>query len=189
MSVGYGTTSAYIHTHRDTALHCTTLITHTLIPLNFTICAAYDEAIALDPTAVLFHSNKAAVYIEMGECDRAVEICENAVQLGRTQRTPYLDIAKLYQRMAAAQLKKDDFPAAKESFAKAQMEHFDKAIERKVCHTFLPLVHCGGVVPHPVCMSMSQDNLSPFLSLVVFCSCTGEEHGVGLEQEAAPGLH
>jgi stress-induced-phosphoprotein 1 len=34
--------------------------------------------------------------------------------------------------MAAAQLKKDDFPAAKELYAKAQMEHFDKAIERKV---------------------------------------------------------
>lgn len=94
--------------------------------------AAYDEAIALDGTAVLFHSNKAAVYIEMGELDKAIEICEAAVQLGRSQRTPYQDIAKLYQRMAAAELKRDDFPAAKELYAKAQMEFFDKAIERKV---------------------------------------------------------
>lgn len=68
----------------------------------------------------------------MGQPDKAIEICEAAVQLGRSQRSPYQDIAKLYQRMAAAQLKKDDFPAAKELFAKAQMEHFDKAIERKV---------------------------------------------------------
>jgi stress-induced-phosphoprotein 1 len=94
--------------------------------------AAYDEAISLDPTAVLFHSNKAAVYIEMGEPDRAIEICEAAVEQGRAQRAPYQDIAKLFQRMAAAQLKKDDFPAAKELYAKAQTEHFDKAIERKV---------------------------------------------------------
>lgn len=94
--------------------------------------AAYDEAIALDSSAVLFHSNKAAVYIEMGEPDKAVEICEAAVQLGRSQRASYVEIAKLYHRMAAAYLKKDDFPTAKECYAKAQMENFDKAIERKV---------------------------------------------------------
>lgn len=94
--------------------------------------AAYDEAIALDSSAVMFHSNKAAVFIEMGEADKAVEVCEAAVQLGRSQRASYVEIAKLYQRMAAAHLKKDDFPAAKECFAKAQMENFDKAIERKV---------------------------------------------------------
>lgn len=81
---------------------------------------------------MLFHSNKAAVYIEMGEPDKAIEICENAVQIGRSNRTDYKTIAKLFHRMAAAQLKKDDFPAAKEMYAKAQMEHFDKAIERKV---------------------------------------------------------
>ena len=82
---------------------------------------------------MLFHSNKAAVFIEMGEPDKAIELCTEAVQLGRSQRTSYLDIAKLYQRMAAAHLKKNDFPAAKECYAKAQMENFDKALERKVC--------------------------------------------------------
>lgn len=94
--------------------------------------AAYDEAIALDPTAVLFHGNKAAVYIEMGDTDKALEICEEAIKIGRAQRAAYEHIAKLYQRMAAAYLKKDDFPSAKEMYAKAQTEHFDKAIERKV---------------------------------------------------------
>jgi stress-induced-phosphoprotein 1 len=94
--------------------------------------AAYEEAITLDPTAVLFHGNKAAVYIEMGQYEKALEICEEAIKIGRSQRSPYEQIAKLYQRMAAAHLKNDDFPAAKEMYAKAQTEHFDKAIERKV---------------------------------------------------------
>jgi stress-induced-phosphoprotein 1 len=93
---------------------------------------AYEEAITLDPTAVLFHGNKAAVYIEMGECDKALEVCEEAIKIGRSQRSPYEHIAKLYQRMAAAHLKKDDFPAAKEMYAKAQTEYFDKSIERKI---------------------------------------------------------
>ena len=96
------------------------------------VLTAYDEAIALDPSAVLFHGNKAAVFIEMGDPDKALEICEEAIKLGRSQRAPYEQIAKLYQRMAAAQLKKDDFPAAKELYAKAQTEFFDKSIERKV---------------------------------------------------------
>lgn len=94
--------------------------------------AAYDEAISLDNSAVLFRGNKAAVYIEMNEPDTAIKVCEEAVEVARSQRTPYPDIAKLFQRMAAAYLKKDDFPNAKECYAKAQMEHYDKAIERKV---------------------------------------------------------
>ncbi|CAE7558563.1 HOP3, partial [Symbiodinium microadriaticum] len=94
--------------------------------------AAYDEAIALDPSAISFLSNKAAVYIEMGELDRAIEQCQEAIDFGRSKRAPYEDIAKLYHRMAAAYLKRDDFDTAKECYTKAQTEHFDKAIERKV---------------------------------------------------------
>jgi stress-induced-phosphoprotein 1 len=94
--------------------------------------AAYDEAIALDPSAVLFLGNKAAVYIEMGEIDKAIQQCQEAIDYGRSKRAPYQEIAKLYQRMAGAYLKREDFENAKECFTKAQTEHFDKAIERKV---------------------------------------------------------
>ena len=94
--------------------------------------AAYDEAARLDPTSPTYLNNKAAVFIEMGEIDRALQQCTEAIELGRAHRAPYEDIAKIYHRMAAAHLKRDDFATAKECFAKAQTEHFDKAIERKV---------------------------------------------------------
>lgn len=93
---------------------------------------AYDEASRLDPLSVTYLNNKAAVYIEMGEIDKAIQQCNEAIELGRSQRVPYEDIAKIYHRMAAAYLKRDDFPSAKECYTKAQTEHFDKAIERKV---------------------------------------------------------
>ena len=83
--------------------------------------AAYDEASSLDPKCITYLSNKAAVYIEMGDLDRAIEQCQEGIEYGRSQRAPYEDIAKMYQRMAAAYLKKDDFPTAKECYAKAQM--------------------------------------------------------------------
>lgn len=94
--------------------------------------AAYDEAARLDPASPTYLNNKAAVYIEMGEIDRAIQQCNEAIELGRAHRAPYEEIAKIYHRMAAAYLKRDDFPSAKECYAKAQTEHFDKAIERKV---------------------------------------------------------
>ena len=94
--------------------------------------AAYDEAIALDPNNILFVSNKAAVYIEMGETDRAIEICNGAIEHGRAHRASYEDLAKVYQRQASAALKKDDIQGAIEYYGKAQMEFFDKAIERKI---------------------------------------------------------
>lgn len=93
---------------------------------------AYDEAARLDPSSVTYLNNKAAVYIEMGEIDKAIQQCNEAIEIGRAQRAPYEDIAKIYHRMAAAYLKRDDFPSAKECYTKAQTEHFDKAIERKV---------------------------------------------------------
>jgi stress-induced-phosphoprotein 1 len=61
---------------------------------------AYDEAIALDATNVMVMNNKAAVYIEQGEFDKAIEECTLAVDKGRLNRTPYPDMAKLFHRMA-----------------------------------------------------------------------------------------
>jgi len=100
---------------------------------------AYDEAIALDPNNILFISNKAAVYIEMGDPDRAIQLCDQAIETGRAHRASYEDIAKVYQRQAAAALKKDDIELAISYYGKSQMEAFDKAIERKVKNLELDL--------------------------------------------------
>jgi len=94
--------------------------------------AAYDEAIALDPTNILFTSNKASVYIEMGETETAIKLCSEAIDTGRANKASYTDIAKVYQRMASAALKVDDIQGAIAYYGKAQMEEFDKNIERKV---------------------------------------------------------
>ncbi len=101
--------------------------------------AAYDEASTLDPTNITFMNNKCAVYIEMGDYDRAIAECDAAVELGRSHRAPYEDIAKIYQRQAAAWLKKDDIKSALQSYGKAQMEHFDTAIQRKIKNLELDL--------------------------------------------------
>jgi stress-induced-phosphoprotein 1 len=94
--------------------------------------AAYDEAFSIDSTNMMYLNNKAAVYIEMGESDKAIEICKEALEVGNANRAKYEDRAKVYQRMAAAFLKKDDMDSAIDAYGKAQLEHHDKATERKM---------------------------------------------------------
>ena len=94
--------------------------------------AAYDEAYSLDNTQIMFLSNKAAVYVEMGQTDKAIEICEAALAQGKAVRMSYEDTAKLLQRIASAHNKAGDIQKALEWYGKAQLENFDKAIERKV---------------------------------------------------------
>jgi stress-induced-phosphoprotein 1 len=102
---------------------------------------AYDEAIQADPTNLMVMNNKAAVYIEMGECDTAIETCNLIFEKARSAGVivSYEDKAKVYQRVAAAHLKKDDIPAAVKAYGQAQMESFDKAVERKMKNLELDL--------------------------------------------------
>jgi len=94
--------------------------------------AAYDEAYSLDNTQIMFLSNKAAVFVEMGQTDKAIEICEAALVQGKAVRMSYEDTAKLLQRIASAHNKAGDIQKAIDWYGKAQLENFDKAIERKV---------------------------------------------------------
>jgi stress-induced-phosphoprotein 1 len=102
---------------------------------------AYDEALEADPTNFMVMNNKAAVYIEMGECDTAIEVCNLIFEKARAAgvKVSYEDKAKVYQRIAAAHLKKDDVPAAIKAYGSAQMECHDKAIERKIKNLELEL--------------------------------------------------
>jgi stress-induced-phosphoprotein 1 len=80
----------------------------------------------------MFVNNKAAVLIEQGNASGAIDLCTQALELAKAHRASYEDKAKIYQRIAAAHTKLGDVPAALAAFGKAQMEHFDKAVERKM---------------------------------------------------------
>merc|ERR1712038_2146117 len=92
--------------------------------------AAYDEAIALDPTNMTFISNKAAVYFTTKKYDDCIEACKEAVEVGKANRAPFEDRAKAYTRCAKAYQKKGDLLNAIEMCKSAQLESFDKATQR-----------------------------------------------------------
>jgi len=95
--------------------------------------AAYDEALSIDPTQFMVYNNKAAVYIEMNEPLKGIEICKSIFdEKAKGLKFSYEDKAKVYQRIAAAHIKNGDIPEGIKFFEKAQMENYDKAIERKI---------------------------------------------------------
>merc|ERR1711871_950345 len=102
---------------------------------------AYDEAMEIDPKNIMIRNNKAAVYIELGETDKAIQICQDALEHAKENsiRLSYEEKAKIYQRIAGAHLKAGNTDGAMENWKAAQMEHFDKNIDRKIKNMELEL--------------------------------------------------
>lgn len=94
--------------------------------------AAYDEAISIDPREMLYVNNKAAVFMEMKEYERALETCDAAVAVGREHRAPYESLAKPFVRKAKIYKAMGDLDEAVRQFQLAQREHRDRKIEREI---------------------------------------------------------
>ncbi|KAJ1967691.1 Hsp90 cochaperone [Dimargaris xerosporica] len=83
----------------------------------------YDKAWGLDDTNVTILTNKAAVLFEMGDYDACIATCEQAVDVGRSQRADYKLIAKAFARIGNAYSKKDDLDNAVKYYQKSLAEH------------------------------------------------------------------
>ena len=92
--------------------------------------AAYDEAIALDPTNMTFINNKAAVYFTSKKYDECVEACIKAVEVGKANMAPFEDRGKAYTRCAKAYQKKGELGKAIEMCKESLLENYDKSTER-----------------------------------------------------------
>jgi len=95
----------------------------------------YAKAIELDPTNITFYNNKAACFFEEGKFDECIEVCKQAVDVGREHRSDFKMIAKAYTRIGNAYLKKGEKKEALAAFAKSLSEHRDWELVQK--HTKL----------------------------------------------------
>jgi stress-induced-phosphoprotein 1 len=92
--------------------------------------AAYDEAIAIDPTNMTYLSNKAAVLFTQKKYDECIEACMRAMEVGKEHKAPFEDRAKALTRAAKAYQKKGDLGKAIEMCKEAQLESFNKETQR-----------------------------------------------------------
>ncbi|VDN19113.1 unnamed protein product [Dibothriocephalus latus] len=87
-----------------------------------TAISHYDKAIELDPKNITFLTNKSAVYFEMRDYPKCIEICEEAVSKGRELRSDYKLIAKAFARIAHCYENQGDLQNAKKYYDKSLSE-------------------------------------------------------------------
>ncbi|KAF8897167.1 activator of Hsp70 and Hsp90 chaperone [Infundibulicybe gibba] len=83
----------------------------------------FEKAWEVWPKDVTYLTNLGAAYFEQGDYDKSIEICEKAVEEGRSIRADYKLIAKAYGRIGSAFSKKEDFASAIKYFQKSLTEH------------------------------------------------------------------
>jgi len=66
-----------------------------------------------------------AVYLELQQYDKVIEVCEKAVEIGRANRASFENIARALQRLGTAYMKKGDLEKAIEYYKSSQTEHRD----------------------------------------------------------------
>ena len=77
-----------------------------------------------------FLNNKAAVYFSMKEYETCIQICKDALEVGKANFAPFVDRAKCLTRMGKSYQKKGDLAEAIEAYKNAQLEHHTKDTER-----------------------------------------------------------
>ncbi|XP_052107184.1 stress-induced-phosphoprotein 1-like isoform X2 [Mytilus californianus] len=92
----------------------------------------YDKAIELDPTDITYRNNKSAVYFELKDYDKCIEISEEAINIGRENRADYTLIAKALARAGKACMKKEDNESALRYLNKSLSEHRNPEIQKIV---------------------------------------------------------
>lgn len=87
----------------------------------------YSKAIELDDEDISFLTNRAAVYLEMGQCEDCINDCDKAIERGRELRSDYKMVARALTRKGTALTKmakcSKDFDPAIETYHKALTEH------------------------------------------------------------------
>ncbi|KAK6591120.1 stress-induced sti1 [Cryptosporidium xiaoi] len=82
----------------------------------------YDLAIEKDPFDISLLNNKAAAYLEKGDFDKCLEICQKALEIRFEAKADYTKVAKVYNRMASCYTKMKEYQKAKEMYEKSLLE-------------------------------------------------------------------
>jgi stress-induced-phosphoprotein 1 len=69
----------------------------------------YDRAIEVDPTNIVFYNNKGACYFEMGDYDKCIEVCKEAIQIGRENRADFKLVGRAFARIGNANIRKGEY--------------------------------------------------------------------------------
>jgi stress-induced-phosphoprotein 1 len=92
----------------------------------------YALAIKECPTNMLFELNRASALMEKGDLNSALEACENAITIGRSNHASYENIAKAFERRGNAYAKFEKWNEALAEYRKAQLEFRTSGVDDRI---------------------------------------------------------
>jgi len=92
----------------------------------------YDRAIELEPTNIVFYTNKSAVLFEEEKYDECLKLCDKAIDIGRENKADYTVVAKPMVRVGNVYLKLKDLDRAIENFERSLTEHRNDVIVKQI---------------------------------------------------------
>lgn len=94
--------------------------------------AKYNAALAVAPQNVTVRNNVSAVLLEQGKLEECVAYCNETVEIARSVHAKYEDVARTYIRIGNAEMKRENYEAAKEAFLSSRTESPLKGVEDKI---------------------------------------------------------
>jgi len=92
----------------------------------------YNNAIQLDPTDMAFVTNRAAAHFEWGKYEESIKDCEEAIQVGRSNRASFELIAKAYARIGSAYRKLGNLDKAIDALNTSLTENRVRAVQQQL---------------------------------------------------------
>jgi len=83
----------------------------------------YRAASELNPKELTYYSNLAAVYVEMGELEKAIECCDNAIEKAKEGNYDYVKLGKAKARKALCLSKQEKLDESIDMYKEALLEH------------------------------------------------------------------
>eukprot|EP00375_Theileria_parva_P000945 XP_763615.1 hypothetical protein [Theileria parva strain Muguga] len=83
----------------------------------------YNKAIELDPNNLLLENNKAAVYLEMGDYEKCIKTCNDAIDRRYDVMADFTVVSKIYNRLAACYTKMERYDDAILCYQKSLIEN------------------------------------------------------------------
>lgn len=92
----------------------------------------YQSAIDAEPTNVIYYTNKATALTKLKKYDEAVQTSLKAITVGRENNAAPENIAKCYNKVAAAEAARENIPAAIDALQKSIAEKSDPVAQSEL---------------------------------------------------------
>ena len=92
----------------------------------------YNTILEMQPNNVTVRNNVSAVLLEQGDIEGCIKYCNETVEIARSVHAKFEDVARTYLRIGNAEMKRENYEAAKEAFLSSRTESPLKGVDDKI---------------------------------------------------------